>query len=106
MRSKGRMKKYEEVAEARRLLELPERATMEEIQMKYRSLIKKWHPDTCDETKEKCTEMTAKIVAAYKIIMDYCKHYRFSFSKREVRQYLSEEEWWLERFGSDPVWHR
>jgi len=106
MKPKGRVKKYEEVAEARRLLELPERATMTEIQKKYRHLIKKWHPDTCDATKEKCTEMTAKIVAAHKIIMDYCKHYRFSFSKKEVRQYLSEEEWWFERFGNDPVWHK
>jgi DnaJ-class molecular chaperone len=98
------MNKYQEITEARKLLELPERATMEEIKVKYRNLTMKWHPDRCKETKEKCTEMTAKIVAAYRIIIEYCNHYKFSFSKEEVRNHLSEEEWWFERFGKDPLW--
>ena len=98
------MNKYQEITEARKLLELPERATMEEIKANYRKLIRKWHPDRCKKTKKKCTEMTAKIVAAYRIIIAYCNHYKFSFSKEELKNHLSEEEWWLERFGNDPVW--
>jgi DnaJ-class molecular chaperone len=98
------MNKYQEITEARKLLGLPERATMEEIKTNYRSLITKWHPDTCKETKQKCTEMTARLVAAYRIIIDYCSNYKFSFSKEEVRNHLSEEEWWFERFGNDPLW--
>jgi len=86
------------------LLELPERATMEEIKSSYRDLIRKWHPDKCKEAKDTCAEMTSRIIAAYNIIYDYCKHYKFSFSKEEIRNYLSDEEWWYERFGYGPLW--
>jgi preprotein translocase subunit Sec63 len=96
--------KYREISEARKLLELPERATMGEIKVNYKNLMKKWHPDRHKEAKAKCTKMTAKIIAAYGLIMDYCNHYKFSFSKEEVRYHLSEEEWWMERFGSDTHW--
>jgi DnaJ-class molecular chaperone len=98
------MNKYQEIEQARKLLELPERATMDEIKENYRSLLRKWHPDKKKGSKKRCTEMTVKIVAAYRTLIDYCSHYRFSFSEDEVRQHLSNEEWWLERFGDDPVW--
>ncbi len=100
------MNKYQQITEARNLLELSERATMEEIQANYRELIRKWHPDTSKQTKKKSTEMTVKIVDAYRIIIDYCNNYKFSFSKEEVRNHLSEEEWWFERFGSAPLWQK
>lgn len=98
------MNKYREITEARKLLELPERATMEEIKISYRNLVGKWHPDRCKESKDKCTQMTARIIAAYGVIMDYCNRYKFSFSEEEVKYHLSGEEWWIERFGDDPVW--
>jgi len=96
--------KYQQITEARNLLELPERASMEEIKSNYRNLIRQWHPDTSKETGEKCTEVTAGIIAAYNTIIDYCNQYRFSFSQEEIRLHFSEEEWWSERFGNDPVW--
>jgi len=86
------------------VLGLPEQATMEEIRSAYRTLIRKWHPDSCTENREECKEMTTKIIRAYRTINDYCKNYRFSFSKGEVRNYLSAEEWWFERFGHTPLW--
>ena len=98
------MKKYEQINDARILLELPERATMEEIKFNYRILIRKWHPDKCQEEGEKCRKMTAKIIAAYRMLNDYCKNYKFSFSKEEVSNYLSAEEWWFERFGKSHLW--
>jgi DnaJ-class molecular chaperone len=98
------MKKYQEITEARKLLGLSERATMKEIKSNYRALIAKWHPDRCSEDKEQCNEMTRKIIAAYKTIMNYCNQYEYSFSEEEVRNYLSKDEWWFERFGHDPVW--
>ena len=98
------MTKFEQITEARKLLELPERASMEEIKANYRNLMRQWHPDISKETKEKCSAVTAKIIAAYDIISEYCSHYKFSFSKEEVRLNSSEEEWWLERFGNDPFW--
>ena len=98
------MNKYQEITEARKLLELPERATMEEIKSNYKRLLSKWHPDKCRENNEQCNEVTKKIIAAYNIIITYCNQYKFSFTKEEVKNYLSEEEWWFERFGNDPLW--
>ena len=98
------MKKYNKITKARKLLNLSEQATMEEIKASYRSLLMRWHPDVCNESREECARMTAKIIAAYRTIADYCSHYKFSFSKEEVAEHLSEEDWWVERFGQDPVW--
>jgi len=98
------MNKYQKITEARKLLELPERTTMKEIKSNYRSLLVKWHPDRCSENKEQCDEMTRKIIAAYKTIITYCNQYKYSFSKKEIRDYLPEDEWWFERFGDDPLW--
>jgi len=44
-----KMNKYQEITEARALLELPERATIEEIKSNYRRLMRKWHPDHAPE---------------------------------------------------------
>ncbi|MCD6353800.1 MAG: J domain-containing protein [Proteobacteria bacterium] len=98
------MNKYQKINEARKLLGLPERATMKEIKSNYRKLINKWHPDRCSENSDQCDEMTKKIIAAYTTIISYCNQYKFSFAKEEVKKYFSVEEWWFERFGNDPLW--
>ena len=95
---------YQELTEARTVLEIPEQITLTAIKAQYRKLLKQWHPDTCPESLEQCHEMTRKIIAAYKRIMAYCNCYKISFSPGTVRDYLSPEEWWSERFGDDPVW--
>lgn len=95
---------FDDIKAARMLLDLPERATMADIKSQYRILIQKWHPDRCEDDKDTCKEMTARIIAAYRLISDYCKNYEFSFSKEEVSNYFSAEEWWLERFGRNPLW--
>ena len=78
------MNMFEKIDAARVLLELPKRATMQEIKSNYRVLIRKWHPDRCNEDIETCQEMTAKIIAAYRIINEYCKNYEFSFTKLDT----------------------
>jgi len=98
------MNKYQEITEARKLLELPESATMEEIKAQYRGLLNKWHPDKCNEDIDQCIEITRKLVAAYEVIRSYCNHYRYSFTREEVAKYLSGQEWWTRRFGDDPLW--
>ena len=95
---------YQKITEARTILELSERASMEEIKTNYRRLINEWHPDKCRKNPEQCSEMTKKIISAYRIIIAYCDQYKFSFAKEEIKNYLSEEEWWFERFGDDPLW--
>ncbi len=96
--------KYDVITEAADILGLPEKATMKTIKSSYKELIKKWHPDTCGEESEKCKVMTQKIVRAYRIILNYCNNYPYSFTKEAVNTTLSPEEWLFERFGEDPLW--
>lgn len=96
------MNKYEKITAARKILELPETATMESIKASYRRLLARWHPDTCEENKEVCAEMTRNVISAYHTIMAYCLQYQYSFSEPTVRRHRSPEEWWYERFGEDP----
>lgn len=98
------MSKYQDIIEAKGLLDLPERASMEEIKSKYRQSIKQWHPDKFNANEEQCDEMTKKLNAAYKTIMAYCEEYKYSFAEEEVKRYLSIEEWWSSKFGDDPLW--
>ncbi len=98
------MDKYNKIFNARRILNLPERATGASIKLNYRALLDRWHPDKCKEDKEKCAEMTRKIISAYQTIMDYCENYQYSFGEEAVKRQLSPEEFWVERFGDDPLW--
>ena len=95
---------FQEICAARDILELPERATIQEIKANYKKLLNRWHPDKCSDDIARCNEMTGKITAAYKIIIDYCSRYSFSFSEEEVANYLSEDELWMEQFGNEPLW--
>jgi DnaJ-class molecular chaperone len=95
---------YDKIVWARNIMDLAESATMQEIKDNYRKMIHRWHPDKCREDQKICREMTNKIIQAYKIIIDYCSRYKFSFTQKEVEKYLSADEWWFKKFGSDPVW--
>lgn len=97
---------YEKITRAREFLELPERATRKEIKGNYRRLIRKWHPDRCNDDPEKCEKMTRAVIEAYRVITDYCDHYRYSFEEEEVNNYLSGEESWMARFGDYPSWRK
>lgn len=77
---------------------------MAEIKANYRRLLAKWHPDKCVDNQEIRHEMTRKVISAYRVIMDYCLHYQYSFSKETVKRHQSPVEWWSERFGDDPLW--
>ncbi len=95
---------YEKIAWARQTLDLPETATMQQIKDNFKQLITKWHPDKCHEKEETCREMSEEIILANTILNDYCTQYQISFSKEEIKKYLSKEEWWLDKFGKDPIW--
>ena len=98
------MGRYEEITKARKVLELDEFATVKEIKNQYRTLLKEWHPDLCRENDAIRKQKTIEIINAYRIIMDYCEQYRFSFSKEEIKKYMSPEELWAKQYGKDPIW--
>jgi DnaJ-class molecular chaperone len=98
------MLQYKDINEARKLLNLPEQASMDEIRSNYRRLIRMWHPDRCGQDNAECHEMTQKIIKAYQTITLYCSQYMYSFAREDVEKHLSNEEWWYARFGDDPLW--
>ena len=95
------MNKYEAITQARKLLELPEQATMAEIKTSYRRLMHRWHPDRCGDDP-KCLEMAKRVIEAYKLLIDYCRRYKYSFTEEEVHRQFADEEWWTRRFGEGP----
>ena len=95
---------FQKISDAREILELPERATIAEIKANFKRLLNQWHPNKCSDDIERCNEMTGKITAAHKTVIEYCNRYSYSFSVEEVANYLSEEELWMEQFGNEPLW--
>ena len=96
--------RFEIITEAREILELPESATLEQIKKNYKQLIKKWHPDKNISDQGLAENKTKKIIEAYKIIIQYCDHYNYSFTRQEVEKYLTDRERWFKQFGHDPIW--
>jgi len=96
--------RFEIITNAREILELPESATLEQIKKNYKQLIKKWHPDKNISNQELAESKTKEIIQAYKIIIQYCDHYNYSFTRQEVEKYLTDRERWFRQFGCDPIW--
>ncbi len=100
----------EEIYKAAKILKIPERATMREIREQYRKLARKWHPDNCKDEREVCENKIKEIVRAYRLVMDYCRNYQYSFKKDEIIQSLPSKnryrEEWIKQFGNDPLWGR
>ena len=83
---------FNEIDAARRLLGLGEAVTLTEIKTAYRKLAHHHHPDKNDSTNEKSNEMMKKLNRAYKVLMDYCNEYRYSFRQEDVARVYPEEE--------------
>jgi preprotein translocase subunit Sec63 len=103
-RGKKEKSLYERLSAARKTLGIGKEATVDEIKDAFRARIRRHHPDKVTTNNESQNTEAQKIIAAYKEIMAYCRNYRISFSKQTADQYRSEEEFWTERFGNDPMW--
>jgi|SRR5690554_4551543 len=93
----------ERVFWAAQVLELGNRADIEEIKDAYKRLVKKWHPDNCKDELSKCQKKIQEVIEAYNIILDYCNEYRFSFIREDIVESISFDkqlkEKMIERFG-------
>jgi DnaJ-class molecular chaperone len=72
------MANFTEIDEARKVLGLSETATLKEIKRAYRTLAHRHHPDK-DSTKKDNDDMMKALNLAYKLLMDYCDNYKYSF---------------------------
>lgn len=91
------MATFEEIEEARRMLSLPESASMREIKQAYRKMSFQYHPDRRENGQES-EEVMKRINWAYKLVMDYCRRYKYTFREEDVdRAY--PEEWNRKRYA-------
>lgn len=86
---------------ARDLLGLGETASLNDIKKAYRLLCKQHHPDLADAGAT-AVAMTA-LNDAYRLLLDFCNSYPVPLPPEDL-QPQSDEDWWMERFGNDPLW--
>ena len=92
---------YQELKRALDVLGIGERASLAEIKVRHRQLIKRHHPDTHKTPED--GELTRAINAAYRLVSNYCSQYRFDFCEKEFLEQNPEER--LRRqFAGDPLW--
>ena len=83
-----------EIDEARKVLGLSGAATLKEIKRAYRMLAHRHHPDKHSRaTSEELTETMKKLSWAYKLLMDYCSNYKYSFGKEDVARTYPYDEY-------------
>ncbi|MDD2906410.1 MAG: J domain-containing protein [Sulfurimonas sp.] len=86
---------------AKSLLGLREKSSLKEIKLKYKNLMKKWHPDKHKDDVTKATQMSMQINEAYEIILSYINTYEFSFDEEDIKKAsYSPSEWWHSKFGN------
>ena len=90
------MVKFEEIQQAKEVLGLREAATLKEISKVYQEKANCYHPD-----KGGSEEMMKKINWAYKLLMDYCGRYRYTFTEEDWKRTYPVEahlEWCLKNW--------
>jgi DnaJ-class molecular chaperone len=88
------MANFKKIEEARKLLGLSEAATLKEIKTAYRTLAHRYHPDKhSNSVSEETTATMKRLNWAYKLLMDYCDNYKYSFSEEDVARTYPDEEY-------------
>jgi DnaJ-class molecular chaperone len=88
------MAKISEIEEARKLLGLGEAATLKEIKSAYRHLAQHHHPDKRSGSGRAESETMKRLNWAYKLLMDYCKDYKYSFKEEDIARTYPDDEYW------------
>jgi DnaJ-class molecular chaperone len=88
------MANFSEIEEARKLLGLGEAATLKEIKRAYRTLAHRYHPDKHSNAPgEQTGEAMKRLNRAYKLLMDYCTNYKYSFREEDVAKTYPHDEY-------------
>jgi len=71
------------IKESLEFMDIPPLSSIKDIKRQYKKLAKTYHPDSDGNE-----EMIHKLNESYKILMDYCENYKFTFDEYEIkRQY-------------------
>ena len=97
-------KQWQEITKARDLLGLGDKATMAEIKLAYRSYAKLHHPDLAGNSSFNQKKMLA-VNEAYQTLLHYCENFSYPLTDNSAMELeVDDEDWWMNRFGSDPLW--
>ncbi len=103
-------KEWLAVEQARDVFRLGERATVDEMKYAYHQLCKKYHPDRAAASdRKRYSEIMYRLTDAYELLMRYTKEYRFPLvpEKKDIKDDIYDpEDWWMNRFGQDPLWSK
>src|SRR4030043_13062 len=78
------MASFEEIDKARRLFGLQEFASLKEIKQAYREKAFLYHPDKSGNENAQGEEMMKSLNELYKLLMEYCSRYKYSFKEEDV----------------------
>ena len=83
---------FDEIDRARRLLELGEAATLRDIKQAYRQKAFQHHPDTA-KAEQQGEETMKELNWAYRLLMEYCDSYSYSFKEEDVARTYPHHEY-------------
>lgn len=88
------------------VLGIHDRASMREIEARYRALIHSWHPDVANTDPGTAHEMTIRLKEARNLLIGFCMDRQVSFDERDLAAEIGRtpREYWEDRFGDDPIW--
>ena len=85
------MASFEEIEKARKLLGLNQFASLEEMKRAYRKKAFLYHPDKGGSESAQDEEMMKSLNQAYKLLMEYCSQYKYSFKEEDVDRVFPDE---------------
>jgi len=88
------MANFKEIDEARRVLGLGETATLKEIKSAYRRMASRHHPDKhSGDAHAESEEMMKRLNWAYKLLMEFCRDYKYTFREEDVARTYPHDEY-------------
>ena len=97
---------WKKILAAKDFLGLDDHATLADIKRAYRRLAKKHHPDATPkhDADHPAAPNFVRLTEAYQTLLDYCARYRFPLTHDDGNHEVEPEDWWMDRFGHDPLW--
>ena len=93
---------WEKIMAAKETLGLGDQASLAEIKAAYRRLSKQYHPDLAADPASARHHMHA-LTEAYQRLLEYAANCPLPLVPPED-EILDDEDWWMNRFGQDPLW--
>ncbi|NLC70047.1 MAG: J domain-containing protein [Desulfuromonadaceae bacterium] len=91
---------WNELEKALAIFSLSGPITLGEIKVRHRALIKKYHPDAAAGGEN---DRIREVNAAFRVLVDYCREFRFSLTREEFLNQHPEERL-RQQFADNVVW--